>query len=213
MKKYFLTGLAILLPLTLTLAILGWFVNLLTKPFIGIVSALLAKFNIINTGFLFLSPEQALRVGSQLLILILLFFFTIGLGIVTHSFFVNSLLNLGDRILRRIPIVKTVYKTVQDIVRSLFGSESKSFSQVVMVAFPHPGVYVLGLVARDAPASLSKKLNSDLVSVLIPTTPNPTSGYLLLYKREDLIVVDMKPDEAIKFVVSCGVIVPTEDKA
>jgi uncharacterized membrane protein len=99
---------------------------------------------------------------------------------------------------------------VQEIIKALFGSDTLSFKQVVMVAFPHPGVYALGLVARDAPAVCSKPIGEELVSVLIPTTPNPTSGYLLMYKKRDLIFVDISPDEAIKFIVSCGVIVPKE---
>ncbi|MFI5333545.1 MAG: DUF502 domain-containing protein [Chlamydiales bacterium] len=210
LKKYFLTGLAVLLPLTLTLAIVGWVVNLLTGPFIGICSSLLLRLHIINRGFLWLTPEETVRLGSQLLILIFLFFFTLGLGIITRSFFINTLLDFGDRLMRKIPIIRTVYKTVQDVVKSLFGSGTKNFKQVVMVPFPHPGVFALGLIAGSAPPDCSAKVGEELISVLLPTTPNPTSGYLLMYKKKDLIFVDMPPEEAIKFIVSCGVIAPSE---
>ena len=77
-----------------------------------------------------------------------------------------------------------------------------------MVPFPRPDVFAIGLISRDSPEICSHTLDEDLVSVLIPTTPNPTTGFLLMYKRKDLILLDMKPEDAIKYIVSCGVIVP-----
>lgn len=208
MKKHFITGLVILLPLVVTVAVVVFLVNLLTQPFIGVVSAVLAKLNIINKGFLFLTPEQLVRYGAKLIILILLFLFTVGLGMVTRWFFINPMFRLGDKILHRIPIVNTVYKTTQEIIKTLFVSDKKSFQQVVMVPFPRPDVFVLGLISRESPPVCSHAAGEDLVSVLVPTTPNPTTGFLLMYKRADLIIIDMKPEEAIKYIVSCGVIIP-----
>jgi uncharacterized membrane protein len=212
MKKYFITGLVILLPLAITIAVVIFLVNFLTQPFIGVVSAVLAKLNIINQGFLFLTPEQLVRYGAKLIILVLLFLFTVGLGMITRWFLINALFRLGDSILHRIPIVNTVYKTTQDIIKTLFVSDKKSFQRVVMVPFPRPDVFVLGLISRESPPICSEAAGEELVSVLVPTTPNPTTGFLLMYKREDLIVIDMKPEEAIKYIVSCGVIIP-EPKA
>jgi uncharacterized membrane protein len=208
MKKHFITGLVILLPLVVTIAVVVFLVNFLTQPFIGIVSTVLAKLNIINRGFLFLTPEQLMRYGAKLIILILLFLFTVGLGVITRWFFINAMFRLGDRILHRIPIVNTVYKTTQDIIKTLFVSDKKSFQQVVMVPFPRPDVFVLGLISRESPRICSNAAKEDLVSVLVPTTPNPTTGFLLMYKRDDLIIIDMKPEDAIKYIVSCGVIIP-----
>lgn len=208
MKKYFVTGLVFLLPLVVTIAVLIFLVNFLTQPFIGVVSAFLTKMGLANKGFLFLSPEQLLSYSSKLLILILLFLFTVVLGVITRWFFIHYLFRLGDRALSRIPIVNTVYKTTQDIIKTLFVSDKNTFKQVVMVPFPHPDTYVLGLVVRESPEVCSNAANDDLTSVLVPTTPNPTTGFLLMVKRSDLIFVDLKPEEAIKYIVSCGVIVP-----
>lgn len=208
MKKHFITGLVILLPLAVTIAVVIFLVNFLTEPFIGVVSAILSKLNIINRGFLFLSPEQLLRYGSKVIILILLFLITVGLGMITRWFLINTLFRLGDRILHRIPIVNTVYKTTQDIIKTLFVSDKNSFKQVVMVPFPRADVFVIGLISRDSPAVCSSAVGEDLVSVLVPTTPNPTTGFLLMFRRSELIPIDMKPEEAIKYVVSCGVIIP-----
>ncbi len=208
MKKHFITGLVILLPLVVTIAVVIFLVNFLTEPFIGIVSAILSKLNIINRGFLFLSPEQVLRYGSKIIILILLFLITVCLGMITRWFLINAFFRLGDRILHRIPVVNTVYKTTQDIIRTLFVSDKNSFKQVVMVPFPRADIFVIGLVARDSPKICSQAIGEDLVSVLVPTTPNPTTGFLMMFKRSDIIPIDMRPEDAIKYIVSCGVIVP-----
>ena len=208
MKKHFITGLVFLLPLVVTIAVIIFLVNFLTQPFIGMVSPVLTKFHIINKGVLFLTPEQVLRYTSQLIILTLLFLFTVGLGIITRLFIIHYVFRFGDRILSRIPIVNTVYKTTQDIIKTLFVSDKNTFKQVVMVPFPRPDIFVLGLIARESPETCSNAVKEELTSVLVPTTPNPTTGFLLMIKKKDLIYIDMKPEEAIKYIVSCGVIVP-----
>lgn len=208
MKKHFVTGLVILLPLVVTIAVLIFLINFLTQPFVGVVSSILEDFHIINRGFLFLSPEQLIQYGSKALILILLFLITVGLGMLTRWFVLHALFRVGDKIIHRIPIVNTVYKTTQDIIKTLFVSDKETFKQVVMVPFPHPGIYVLGLISRESPKSCSDAINEDLISVLVPTTPNPTTGFLMMFKKADLIFVDIKPEDAIKYIVSCGVIVP-----
>src|SRR5579862_144743 len=209
MKKHFITGLVFLLPLVVTIAVIIFLVNFLTQPFIGIVSAVLTKFNIINKGFLFLTPDQVLLYSSKLIILILLFLFTVGLGIITRLFFIHYLFRFGDRVLNRIPIVNTVYKTTQDIIKTLFVSDKNTFKQVVMVPFPREDIFVLGLISRESPETCCNAVKDELISVLVPTTPNPTTGFLLMIKKSELIHIDMKPEEAIKYIVSCGVIIPT----
>ncbi|MCP5504707.1 MAG: DUF502 domain-containing protein [Chlamydiales bacterium] len=208
MKKYFITGLVILLPLAVTIAIVVFTVNFLTKPFIGLVSELLKDFGILNKGFLFLTQEQVVLYGSKLLILICLFLFTLLLGVIARWFFFKALLNLSDKILHRIPLVNKVYKTTQEIIKTIFVTDKSSFKQVVMVPFPKPGTYVMGLISRESPKVCSEKSGSELYSVLVPTTPNPTTGFLLMYKKEEIIFLDLKPEHAIKYIVSCGVITP-----
>lgn len=208
MKKYILTGLAIFLPLAVTIAIVGFIVNFLTKPFMGLATKILSTTYIKEFGFAFLSPEQVLRYTSQLIILIGLIVFTVILGFLARWFLFNSLIRLSDKILHRIPLVNKVYKTTQDIFKTLFSSDKNSFKQVVLVSFPFKGSYSLGLVSRESPKTCSEALKSEMISVFIPTTPNPTTGFMLNYKKEDLIYLDMKTEDAIKYVVSCGVIVP-----
>ena len=212
MKKYFITGLVILLPLAVTIAIIAFIVNFLTQPFIGLVSETLKGFNMMNHGFLFLSPDQLVLYGAQFLIIIGLFIVTVALGMIARWFFFKSLISLSDRILHRIPVVNKVYKTSQEIIKTLFSSDKNSFKQVVMVPFPQPGTYVIGLVSRESPKECTNAAGEKLISVLIPTTPNPTTGYLLMYRESDIINLEMKPEDAIKYVVSCGVITPEESQ-
>lgn len=208
MKKYFITGLVILLPLAVTIAIVVFTVNFLTKPFVGIVSGFLKDFNILNKGFLFMSHDQVVLYGSKLLVLICLFAFTLLLGMIARWFFFKALLNLSDKILHRIPLVNKVYKTTQEIIKTIFVTDKSSFKQVVMVPFPKAGTYVMGLISRESPKACSDNAGSELFSILVPTTPNPTTGFLLMYKKEDIIFLDLKPEQAIKYIVSCGVITP-----
>lgn len=213
MKKYFITGLVILLPLAVTTALVIFVVNFLTKPFIGFVSQFLSQTAIREIGFLFLTPEQVLLYGSKLIILIGLFVFTLLLGLIARWFFFKTLIKISDKILHKIPLVNKVYKTTQDIIQTLFASDKNSFKQVVMAPFPNAFTYCLGLVSRESPKTCTQAAHSDLISVFVPTTPNPTTGFLLMYKKEDLIFIDMKTEDAIKYIVSCGVIIPEKDQA
>jgi len=215
MKKYFITGLVILLPLTLTVLIVAFVVNFLTKPFMGLVIKILDNTKIHQIQTHILSSDQIIKYGSQILILIGLVLFTIVLGLFARWFIFKGLIKISDRILHKIPLVNKVYKTTQEIVKTLFVTDKNSFKQVVMVPFPKEGLYSLGLVSRKSPDTCINAVKKELISVFIPTTPNPTTGFLLLFKKEDLIYLDMKTEDAIKYIVSCGVIVPPkkgEDK-
>ncbi|HRW58150.1 MAG TPA: DUF502 domain-containing protein [Chlamydiales bacterium] len=212
MKKYFLTGLVIFLPLTLTIAIIVFIVNFLTKPFIGIVSNVLATTQIQHWGMGLFSREQMIRYTSQIIILIGLFILIIAIGYIAKWFLVKTLLKTSDKILHKIPIINKVYKTSQEIINSFFLTNQNSFKQVVLVPFPSIETYSIGLVSRESPQTCKETLNQDLISVFIPTTPNPTSGFLLMFDRKDLIYLDMKTEDAIKYVVSCGVIQPDTTK-
>jgi len=187
MKKCFLTGLATLLPLAFTF----WFVNLifslLTRPFADFVK-------LVWTG----APKGVI----PLLVLVFLFALTFCIGVVARKFFFSHLLEWGDKILQSIPFVNKIYKTSKELIHSLFGEEASPFKQVVLVPFPYKGAYCLGLVTTAAPNGEEK------TSVFIPTVPNPATGYLIISPRSELIYLDISSEEAIKYVLSCGVIQP-----
>jgi uncharacterized membrane protein len=207
-KKYFLTGLVILLPLALTLAIIIFIFNFLTDPFAGVVQSILKYFNLLDWGFLFLTPYQLQILVSKLIILGLLFLFTLTLGALGRWFFGHYLIKLWDRILHRIPIVSSIYKTCQDVISTIFTSQSNSFKQVVMVPFPKEETWSVGFVTRDHLPGLPHSSKKNMLAVFVPTTPNPTSGFLVVYDEDDVVYLDMTVEAAFKFVISCGVIAP-----
>lgn len=192
MRRNFMTGLAILLPIVITYMLVMFFVRLLTNPFVGIVEYLFHQMGWVK------APET-LKFVSQMLILLFLFSFTLLVGFIGRLFLIRSLLNLGDALLQKIPIVSKIYKAIQDVVNSIFSSEKSSFSSVVLVPFPQPQSYSIGFVTQTQ----NKK---DAVSVFVPGTPNPSMGFMLSFKQNEVIPLDMDVQKALKFVVSGGMI-------
>jgi uncharacterized membrane protein len=211
MKKHLLTGLILLLPVVLTAWVIGFVVNFLTKPFMGLVSHFLQETHIANRGFLFLSPEQALMYSSQLIILACLFLLILFLGMITRWYLFRWFIQIGEDILHRLPFVNKIYKAAKDIVTHLFGQDKNSFKQVVLVPFPKEGIYTLGFLSQPVPKVFTGNLTHELISVFIPTTPNPTTGFTVMYPHHSIILIDMKPEDAIKFIVSCGMVTPPEE--
>jgi uncharacterized membrane protein len=208
MKRYFITGLVILLPVALTIAIVVFVFNLLTVPFLGVVKTVFDQYGLFENGFLFLNAEQIQNLVAQLLILISLFCITIALGYIARWFFFHAMIKFAEYIVKHIPLVSTIYKTSQDVIKTIFTSETNSFKQVVLVHFPNAESYSIGLVTREGIPGLKDTDYESAVAVFVPTTPNPTSGFMVMYKESDLIYLDMKVEEAFKYVISCGMILP-----
>lgn len=204
MKKYFFTGLAILLPLAVTIWVVAFIVRFLTKPFMGVVTDFVKRFPHYGP----LGTEEGIRIFSKILILIALFLLTLLLGMVARRFFFRGMLKLGDRILDRIPLFNKVYKTTKEIIQALFASKGQSFKQVVLLPFPYQGSYCLGLIAGDSPSTEGQSTDEQMISIFIPTTPNPMSGFLVMIPKEEVIYLEMKSEDAIKYIVSCAVVQP-----
>jgi uncharacterized membrane protein len=200
MKKYFATGIVVLLPLALTFWIVSFIINILTTPFMGMAETILSAIGLQDVSFLFLSSNQVLQYSSQILVLVFLFAVIVGIGAVGRHFFFKYLMKIGDKILHKIPVISTVYKTTQELIQTILTTTNKSFKQVVLVPFPTVDSWSIGLVTRDD-IEIEKR-----VAVFIPTTPNPTSGFLVMFTREQIIPLDMKVEEALRYVISCGVL-------
>ncbi|ADI38403.1 putative uncharacterized protein [Waddlia chondrophila 2032/99] len=213
MRRYFITGLILLLPLALTIAIVVFVVNFFTNPFVGAVKETLQHIGLFHQGILFLSAEQVQLYFSRLIILLLLFLFTVLLGVLTRWVIIHSFIRLGEYIFHRIPIVRSIYKTSKDVINTIFTDQTKSFKQVVLVPFPNADTYSIGLVTREDIKDLTNQKKGDYIAVFVPTTPNPTSGFLMLFDRKDVVFLDMKIEEAFKYIISCGVILTPFKKA
>lgn len=205
MRKYFITGFVILLPLALTLAIVFFIFNFLTEPFVGVVKTILGYYGLFDEGFLFLSADHVQKYISQLIILTLLFFFTVGLGFLARWFFIHYLIRFWEYVLNHIPFISSLYKVCRDITETIFHSKTNSFKQVVLVPYPSSQAQAIGFVTGETVVGTEAQA-SPLVAVFMPTTPNPTSGFLMLFKSDEVVYLDMSVEEALKYVISCGVI-------
>jgi uncharacterized membrane protein len=202
MKNYILTGLILLLPVILTFMIIVFLFDLFTEPFFNLVSPLihLIPYNLPDGFALFL---------SRLLSLVLLCLFILFLGMITQLFLIKSILNWLNRIVFRIPFIKTVYKTTKDVFSALFSTdEKKAFKRPVMIPFPTKPSYCLGFEAGEVARECQQKVKEPLTAVFAPTAPHPISGFLFLVPTKDIHQVDMTNEDALKFLVSCGMILP-----
>lgn len=213
MKKDFFTGLALLLPVAITVAIVFFIINLITNPFVNGVSALLDHWNIFNKPFFIFSGQQVLMFASKILVLLALVLIVFLVGMFGRFFIIKHIVRAGEHVIHQIPFVNRIYKSIREIVHTIFGhSEQQRFSSVVLVPFPHSEMLSVGLVASEDVAPGSDPDYQGMVSVFVPGTPNPAMGFMLLFRREQLIPIDMRVQDALKFVISCGVVMKAEEK-
>ncbi len=154
------------------------------------------------------------RLGLDLpgLGLISLLFLILALGIVAGNVFGKQLIVMWERLLRRIPLINKVYVATYQISQAFLGrADRKLFSEVVLVEFPKKGCYAIGFMTAPVSGEISERVPLNLCSVFVPTTPNPTSGFLILEPKERILTLDMSVEDAIKFVISAGSISPSHE--
>lgn len=204
MKKYLITGLAILLPVVLTSMIIIFLFDFFTDPFVNGVRQL---FNLVQEHFsLTLSEGLALFI-SRILVIIFLFIFILVLGVVARWFLIKNIISGTNRLISRIPIIKSVYKVSREIILALFSLDGKkAFHYPVMLPFPDDPIFCIGFHAGQVAAECQAKVSTPLVSVFTPTAPHPISGFLFLVPQTEVHRLNMSNEEAVKFLVSCGLV-------
>lgn len=213
MKKYFFTGLVIFLPVVLTLIIVGFLFDLLTNPFAHTVSSIFDHYGLFNQPFLLMSGKQVLLFVSRIFALVALIFFIYFIGVLGRLFLIKYIGRIGEYIIHRIPLVNNIYKSIHEIVNTILGTPegegtTSNFSRVVLVPFPHSRTYSIGLITRGDLQVDSDEDFKKNISVFVPGTPNPAMGFMLIFPREKIIPIEATVEEALKFVVSIGVICP-----
>lgn len=206
MKKSFITGLAILLPGVLTLLIILFVVNILTKPFQGALEGILSGYSA-NWSVLFINSQQIVTVVSKVLALILIVGATFFIGFLGRVLFFHYLFQFTHWLFHRIPFLNKVYKATQEVVGSLFEQQKASFSSVVLVPFPSATTRAIGFITNT---SQEQESGEDKVSVFVPGTPNPTMGFMLKFRRDQLHPMNLTVEQALKMVVSVGVMMPDQ---
>ena len=187
LRNYFITGIVVFVPIGITLY--------LTKFFISISSKLI-PYNLNPNNYLpFAIP------GLEILLSVI--FITI-IGGISLSFIGKRILKFVNDLFKRIPILRTIYSAIGQMTESLAPNKKNNKKSVVLIQYPRKGSWAVGFATKENKGEISKKTNSDLVNVFVPTTPNPTSGFLLMFPKEEIIYLDMSFEEASKFIVSAG---------
>ncbi len=202
MKKYLVAGLLVWLPLAITIWVLTWLLGALNGVFAGLLSATQA----VMPATAHATLEQLRHVPGLGVVVL-----AVGLllsGMFAANMFGQWWLRQGDRLLSKIPIVKSIYSSVKQVSDTLFSSSGNAFREAVLVQYPRQGSWTIAFVTGRPGGEVASKLAGDYVSVYVPTTPNPTSGFFLMMPRDDLIELDMSVDAALKYVISMGVAGP-----
>lgn len=194
MKKYFITGLLIWVPLAITAWVLSMIVRTMDQSLLLLPAAI--------------RPENLLGVyipGIGAILTILVVFLT---GLVTANIIGQRLVRFWEGVLSRIPVVKSVYYSVKQVSDTLFSSTGEAFRKALLVQYPRSGCWTIAFLTGQPGGDVVTHLRGEYVSVYVPTTPNPTSGFFLMMPRADVIELDMSVDEALKYIISMGVVAP-----
>jgi len=201
-KKYLITGLLVWLPLVVTIWVLHSVLGLLS----GVFDTVLVALEALLPAGASATIESIRRIpgfGVFALLLVLL---------LTGAFAANIVgqwwLRQGDRLLNKIPIVKSIYNSVKQVSDTLFSSSGQAFREAVLVQYPRQGIWTIAFITGKPSGEVASHLGNDLVSVYVPTTPNPTSGFFLMMPRADVVDLRMSVDKALKYVISMGVVGP-----
>ena len=194
MKKYFITGLLIWVPLGITL----WVLHLL-------VSAMDQTLLLLPENF---QTEHWLGMHVPGMGVVLTFVVVFGTGLIAANMLGQRLLRFWENILGRIPVFKSIYNSVKQVSDTLFSSTGHAFRKALLVQYPRDGSWTIAFLTGQPGGDVVNHLQGEYWSVYVPTTPNPTSGFFLMMPKSDVIVLDMSVDEALKYIISMGVVSP-----
>jgi uncharacterized membrane protein len=194
MRKWLLAGLLVIAPLTITFMVLDWIVTTLDK----VLWILPGNW---HPDKIFGARIPGFGVLLALLILLLV-------GAVVSNFLGRQLLRLWDGLLNHIPVVRSIYSSVKQVSDTLFSDSGNAFRKALLVQWPREGVWTIAFLTGTPGGGVEQHLQGDYLSVYVPTTPNPTGGYFVMLPRQDCIELDMSVDDALKYIISMGVVVP-----
>lgn len=196
-RNRFFTGVIIALPIVATVMSISWIVQKIDNNVLGLIPL---RWNP-KTYLGFDIPGLGLFIAMILLFL---------LGVIASNFIGNSVIKAGERLLARVPVVSPVYNAVKQIVTTVAEQKDRAFRDVCLLEYPRPGLWAIGFVTADLSGAPAKVLPEGYVCIFVPTTPNPTSGFLLFSKTEDIKILDMTPEEGAKMIISGGMVSSNE---
>jgi len=197
-KKYLITGLLIWIPLVATIWVLKFIFDVLDQSLLVLPEAF--------------QTDHWLGVHIPGLGAILTVAVVLATGFLATNFVGAQLVQLWHDVLNRIPVVRSIYSSVKQISDTLFSSSGQAFRKALLVQWPHEGMWTIGFLTGAPSGDLSHHLPADCISVYVPTTPNPTGGYFIIVPRKDVVELEMSVDQALKYIISMGVVPPQEGK-
>lgn len=213
LRNYLVMGFIVLLPAIATLYVLQFlfsFIDRILGNFLTGLFVTIGLLEVLPNGkihFLGMHLEERIPgIGFVLMILIL-----IGVGYATKSFAGKEAIRFTEKAFKKVPVARSVYSTVQQVTTA-FIQERTSFKKVVLVEYPRKGLYTMGFLTGESHGEVQEKTKYECVNVFLPTTPNPTSGWLVLVPKEDVILLEMTVEQGLKFIISGGVVVPRTQK-
>lgn len=197
LRGSFLTGLVVIAPVGLTI----WLLLTVISWIDGAVLPLVPQQ---------MRPEQYIGINLRGVGVIIFLLFTIVVGWVAKGIIGRSLISFAEGLVDRMPVVRSIYSGIKQISETVFAQSERSFDKACMVQYPRRGIWAVGFVSTTAKGEISERAETagPLISVFVPTTPNPTSGFLLFFPKEDVIELDMSVEDAAKLVISAGLVYP-----
>lgn len=202
LRASFLTGIVVIAPVALTVwlvwAVIGW-IDSVVLP--------LVPYD--------LRPEKYIGINLRGVGVIIFLIFTVFVGWVAKGLIGKSLIRFAESLVDRMPVVRTIYSGVKQIAETVFAQSERSFEKACLIQYPRKGIWAIGFISTTAKGEIARRAETGgaLMSIFLPTTPNPTSGFLLFLPREDVIELDMSVEEAAKLVISAGLVYPGEQPA
>ncbi len=195
MKRYFITGLLVLVPLLITIWVLTTLIGLMDQSLLLLPTAW--------------RPETrlGLRIPGIGTILTLLIIFVTGL--LATNFFGKRLILIWEALLGHVPVVKSIYSSVKQVSDTLFSDSGQAFRKALLVQYPREGSWTIAFMTGQPGGDVANHLQGEYISVYVPTTPNPTSGFFLMMPKADVVELDMSVDDALKYIISMGVVSPS----
>ena len=194
LRKYIIAGLLVWLPFAATIVIVKFRIDLMDKTVL-LVPPDWQPANLLG----FSIPGFGIIIALSILLLT---------GMLAANLFGRRFVEMWERILNRIPLVRSIYSSVKQISSTIFDPSGKSFRKVVLLEYPRKGLWSIGFLTNDSMGDELCSVDDTLVSVFIPTTPNPTSGFIIMTRKDEITELNMNVEEAFKFVISMGVIIP-----
>ena len=194
LRKYIITGLLIWVPLGITIFVIKLLVGLMDQTLVLLPPAWRPE-----AVFGFNIPGLGIVISAMIV------FIT---GFILTNLAGKQLINLWENFLDRIPLVRSIYSAVKQVMQTILSSDNNTFNEVLLIEYPRKGVWTIGFKTSDSPESFDAVTNQDLITVFVPTTPNPTSGFILFVPKPDVIKMDIDVEDALKMVMSLGVVTP-----